>query len=381
MPGKAIMAGMRVVDMTTAVFGPSATEIMGDHGAEVLKIEREDGDNSRRSGIGATPNMAAAFMALNRNKKCITLDLKDKSEVELVKRLVSKADVFVHNTRQAGIARMGLDYEAVKALNPKIIYVHCVGFGSGGPYSELSAYDELIQAASAFTALTGMKDKNPTPRLLPTVITDKIAGLWAAYATFAALFHRERTGEGQFVEVPLFETALVANFTEHLQGEMFVPPVGDVGYRYNLERDPFKTLDGYIAMFPQPRLWKEFAEWGGRPDLIDDPVYRTFGENGVRAPGVWRIHQEIAKNRTTDFWMDLFRKHGMPAMRVVDIRGAAADPHVEATGFFELRDHPTEGTYRSMRHPVTFSATPARVYSEPQRMNQDEAYIRALADQ
>src|SRR5262249_36496873 len=153
-----IMQGMRVVDMTTAVFGPSATAIMGDHGAEVIKIEREDGDTSRRAGVYASPNMAAAFMALGRNKKCITLDLNDKNEVELVKRLVSKADVFIHNTRQAGIARLGLTYDVVKALNPSIIYVHCVGFSSDGPYADLAAYDELIQAATGFTALLPMKD-------------------------------------------------------------------------------------------------------------------------------------------------------------------------------------------------------------------------------
>jgi crotonobetainyl-CoA:carnitine CoA-transferase CaiB-like acyl-CoA transferase len=380
MPNKAILQGMRVVDMTTAVFGPTATCVMGDLGAEVIKIEREDGDNARRAGVGTSPNMAASYMALGRNKKCITLDLSDPTEIELVKRLLSKTDVFVHNVRQAGIKRLGLDYDVVRSIKPDIIYLHCVGFSSNGPYADLAAYDELIQASTGLASLWPMKDPASGPRLLPTLITDKMAGLTAAYATFAALLHRERTGEGQFVEVPLFETALFANFAEHLQGEMFVPPAGDIGYRYNLERDPFKTLDGYISMFPQPRLWKEFAEWGGRPDLIDDPVYRRFGEDGIRASGLWKIHQEIARNRTTDFWMDLFRKHNMPAMRVADIREAVADPHVVESGFFELREHPTEGAYRAMRHPVSFSATPATIRSDPPRMNQDEAYIRALAD-
>ncbi|OZA72019.1 MAG: carnitine dehydratase, partial [Sphingomonadales bacterium 39-62-4] len=221
-----MLDGIRVVDLTTVVFGPYATQILADLGADVIKVESPGaGDAFRWSGKAAvTPGMAPAWMALNRGKKSVALDLKAEADREVILGLLRDADVFVVNVRGKALERIGLDYESLKAINPGLIYVHCVGFGQDGPYADLQAYDDVIQAATGTTTLLPRVDGNPAPRYLPSLIADKVAGLHAAYATLAAVVHKQRTGEGQHVEVPMFEVFSSFMLLEHLSGLSFDPP-------------------------------------------------------------------------------------------------------------------------------------------------------------
>ncbi|MEM6828754.1 MAG: CoA transferase, partial [Pseudomonadota bacterium] len=251
--GRPMLEGVRIVDMTSVVFGPYATQILADFGAEVIKIEAPGGDVYRYSARPAkTKGMAPGFHALNRGKKSVGLDLKNSEDAQTLRDMLSEADVFIHNVREAAIEKLGFGYDAVKALAPDIVYVHCVGFGSDGPYAGLQAYDDVIQAASGATTLLPRVDGDGRPRYLPSLIADKVAGLHAAYATLAAIIHTLRTGRGQFVEVPMFESFASFMMKEHLDAKTFDPPNGDAGYgrQVDPDRQPFQTSDGWISIVP-----------------------------------------------------------------------------------------------------------------------------------
>jgi crotonobetainyl-CoA:carnitine CoA-transferase CaiB-like acyl-CoA transferase len=377
---RGILDGVLIVEMTTAVFGPYATMLLGDLGAEVIRVENRGGDNSRNFAGARNPGMSPIFMSFNRNKRSIALDLSDPEDMAVMKGLIAKADVFVHAVRAGGAARLGLDYEGCKALKPDIVHVHCVGYGSGGRYAGRMAYDDMIQGAAGFTQLAPRIDPEAAPQYWPVLAGDKIAALHAAYAILAALFDRQRTGRGQAVEAPMYEAATFFSFSEHLFGETFVPPTGPLGYVYNVdpERRPYRTKDGWLSMFMFPRVWREFCQWGGRPDLLDDPDMQAYGR-GEPVMGLWELLQKVTRNRTTDEWLDILERAGVPAMRAATLEEVLHDPHLNESGFFQVREHPTEGAYRTMAHPVAFHGAPASIRLDPPRLNQDEAYVRALA--
>lgn len=354
-----LLEGIRIVDLTSVVFGPYATEILADLGAEVIKVEGLSGDQFRHAGRPArTFGMGPCTLNLNKGKRSLAVDLKTDEGKAALAGVLAEADVFIHNVRAAAIDRLGFGYEAVRAQRPGIVYVHCVGFGSDGPYAGLQAYDDVIQAATGTTTLLPRADGNPAPRFLPSLIADKVAGLHGAYATLAAIVHKLRTGEGQFVEVPMFEAFAHFMMQEHLYGATLVPPLEPAGYprQVDPQRQPFPTADGHIAIVPYtPDAVARIMPLIGAPELIEDPRFDTpMG----RVVNISAFYDEIAARtpaRTSAEWCALFAAHDIPAMPVRDLAEITSDPHLQAVDFFRHRTHPTEGDYLHLRQPVRFS--------------------------
>ena len=382
MPALPMLKGIKVVDLTTVVFGPYCTQILADLGAEVIKVETPgSGDVLRWAAKSAqTPGMSPAFFGFNHGKRSIALDLKQPDDHAVMRQLLAEADVFVANVRGKPLERLGLDYESVRAIRPDIIYVHCVGFGQDGPYADLQAYDDVIQAASGVTSLLPEVDGNPAPRFFPSLIADKVSGLHAGYAAIAALFHRERTGEGQLVEVPMYEAFTSFMLSEHLGGLTFDPPIGPGGYRRQLDpdRQPFPTADGHIVMVAYT-----YDAWDRIFALLDDPDFTKaprFAGPQARAAAMPEMYRRIAELTPQFATADLLERcHAaqIPAQPVKDIAGVLADPHLNAVGLFRQREHPSEGPYHEITQPVRFGAMPAQERRTPPRLDQDGAAIRA----
>jgi crotonobetainyl-CoA:carnitine CoA-transferase CaiB-like acyl-CoA transferase len=368
------LAGVRIIDLTEFIFGPYATQTLGDMGADVIKVENPGGDRQRHSGkYGKNADMGSVYMALNRNKRSITLDLKDEAAREKLRALIPTAQVFIHNVRVDAMARLGFGYDEVSKLNPSIVYVHCVGYGSDGPYAGRQAFDDLVQAASGASDLLPRVDGNDDMRLLPSFVADKVSSLHATYAVLAALFHRERTGEGQFVEVPMLESFTHFLMVEHLYGASFEPPSGRIGHTPALANDrrPLKTKDGHIAIQPVSRAASaKFFELGGIPNAYESERF-VNAPKGSKVAVYYEMLREAALTHTTDEWMKLGDEHRIPIMRANTLDEVLEDPHLKAVNFFQLRDHPTEGKWRAMKPPVKFSKTPSSIRRDPPRPGQD----------
>lgn len=363
MDNKPMLSGVKIVDLTSVVFGPYATRILAELGAEVIKVESPPiGDSFRWAGrAAATPGMAPGFLAINAGKQSVALDLKQASDLAAMKVLLADADVFIHNVRKKGVTRLGLDYESVKAVNAEIIYAHCVGFGQSGPYADLQAYDDVIQAATGTATLLSRVDGNPRARYLPSLIADKVAGLHAAYAVLAAIVHKLRTGEGQRIEIPMFESFARFMLVEHLAGLTFDPPNGPACYfrQVDPDRQPFPTADGFISIVVyNDESWFRVFDLLGAPDLLKE---ERFGTRKLRSANLALLYQEMAR-LTRDFeTADLLarcQEADIPAQAVRDIGDILQDQHLQATGFFERREHPSEGPYFAMASPVTFGVKP-----------------------
>jgi crotonobetainyl-CoA:carnitine CoA-transferase CaiB-like acyl-CoA transferase len=357
--GKPMLEGVKVLDLTSVVFGPYCTQILADFGADVVKVETPgSGDAFRWSGRAvATKGMSPGFITINRGKRSIALNLKAPEDNATMKALLREVDVFVLNVRGKAVERLGLDFESVRAINPEIIYVHCVGFGQDGPYADLQAYDDVIQAASGTATLLPRVDGNPRARYLPSLIADKVAGLHAAYATMAAIIHKMRTGRGQRVEVPMFEAFTKFMLLEHLAGLVFDPPNGPVGYDRQIDpdRQPFPTADGFVSIVAYTdEAWPRVFELLGNPGFLDD---ERFATRSLRARNLAPLYQEMARltpNFTTAELVEKCHAAQIPAQPVRDIADIMDDPHLKATGFFERRVHPSEGAYFSMSSPLQF---------------------------
>jgi crotonobetainyl-CoA:carnitine CoA-transferase CaiB-like acyl-CoA transferase len=361
MAGKGMgpLAGVRVVDLTSVLMGPYATQIFADLGADVIKVEGPDGDTTRALPPGPAPDRGAMFMHVNRGKRCVRLDLKKPAARAALLRLCEGADVFIHSMRAKAIARLGLDYEAVRAVNPRIIYANLYGFSRSGPYADYPAYDDIVQAASGIVDLQA-RLSGGTPTYLATVVADKVAGLTATYAVMAALFHRERSGEGQEIEVPMFETLAAFTMTEHLGGSLFDPPMGPTGYARALaaERRPYATKDGYIAtMIYTDRHWQAFFAAIGNPEWSRDPMFASLRSRTENIGTVLGLLAGELASRTTEEWMDLFQKAELPAMPILSLEDLLHDPHLDAVGFWHERDTP-DGRLRMPFGVPGFSATP-----------------------
>ena len=377
-----MLAGIKVVDLTSVVFGPYCTQIMADLGAEVIKVEAPGvGDPFRWSGKApASPNMAPGFMALNRGKQSIALDLKAADDLAVLHALLAEADLLVVNVRGKALERLGLDYAALSAAHPRLIYVHCVGFGQDGPYADLQAYDDVIQAATGTTTLLSRVDGDPRPRYLPSLIADKVAGLHAAYAALAALYHRERCGTGQLVEVPMFEAFTSFMMLEHLGGQTFDPPVGPVGYARQLDpvRQPFPTADGYISI-----VIYAYDAWDRVFAVLDEASFiaqKRFNEAGGRLRHQTELYEQVAELTPRLTTAELLRRchqQQLPAQAVRDLGEVIDDPHLAATGFFRRRIHPSEGAYFEQAAPVRFGDCPATEVTMPSLLGADGEAIRA----
>ena len=298
------LAGVRVLDATTVVLGPLATQMLGDLGADVIKIEPPDGDTTRKLGPGRNPDMAAFYLGCNRNKRSVVLDLKQPAGLAALLRLARTADAFVHNFRPQAAARLGVPYEALRAENPGIVYCATYGFRAAGPYGNKPVYDDIIQAASGLAALQAPLVGDP--RYLPTIVADKTSSMGVAVALLAALHHRARTGEGQAIEVPMFETLVAWVMVEHMYGATFVPPLDSPGYKrvLNRWRRPFPTVDGYLAVLPYTDAhWRAFFTVAGREDLLADERFRSLSS---RLDHIELLYEELGKivaTRTSAEWL------------------------------------------------------------------------------
>jgi crotonobetainyl-CoA:carnitine CoA-transferase CaiB-like acyl-CoA transferase len=364
MTRKALLEGIRIADLTTVFFGPYCTQTLADLGAEVIKLEPAEGDTSRVIGNPPkTPGMGPVFMRLNRGKRLIDWDLKTEAGMSALRRLIETSDVFIHNIRTDAVQRMGLGYEQVKAFKPDIVYVHCTGFDESGPYAGLQAYDDIIQAASGLAQLLPMADGNPAPRFMPAAIADKVSGLHAVYGVLAAIIHKLRTGEGQFVEVPMFESMVSFNMLEHLCDNSFVPATASPGYyprQLDPTRQPMKTKDGYVAFAPYlDDRWIRFFEAAGHAHVLKEPRFIDKPTRRKNMSQMFEVMARIALERTTDEWLALMKKVHVPAMRVNKLHELLDDPQLRASGLLHDREHPTEGRFVEVGLPVHFSAREA----------------------
>ena len=367
------LEGIRVVEMTSVVLGPYACQMLGDLGADVVKIEPPGGDTNRNLGPHSNHrDMCSMYLGCNRNKRSVALDLKSERGKQAALDIMKNADVVVHNFRPQAMARLGLDYEAVKAVNPGVVYCATYGYSKVGPYGEKGALDDSIQAASGAAALA--EKVLGEPRYMPTIIADKTTAMFVVQSVLAALLHRERTGEGQEIEVPMFESMVSFVMTEHLWGQTFEPPIGEAGYVRLMasHRRPYKTRDGlYLAVLPYwDNHWRTFCELSGNPELADDERFIDMATRLKNINESYRVTGEIIASRDRDEWLDLFGDTNVPMMVVNTLDDLITDPHLVESGFWQEHDHPTEGRIRCSSPPMNFGSTPASIRSLAPRLGE-----------
>ncbi|MDM0085363.1 CoA transferase [Variovorax sp. J31P179] len=357
--GRGPLDGVRVLDFTSVVMGPYATQLLASLGAIVTKVEPPGGDTMRHVAPMRNAGMGQIFLQANQGKRSIVLDLKQKAAQSVALRLASETDILISNVRPLAMARLGLDYETVRATNPRLIYISCVGFGQDGPYSARPAYDDLIQSAVGIPGL--MKQYGAeAPCYVPLTISDRVAGLHAVYAATAALYERERDGGiGQQITVPMFEVMTQFVLGDHLGGHTFVPSEGDVGYARLLtpNRRPYQTKDGLLAVIIyNDKQWSKFFEAIGQPGRIESDA--RFSSHRARSENIDEVYLEVSRlmaTRSTAEWQKLLDLADIPNMRVNTLYDVLEDPHHKATGFIKQVRHPTEGDIRVVSPPVKWS--------------------------
>ncbi|MDB5922673.1 MAG: carnitine dehydratase [Betaproteobacteria bacterium] len=358
--------GIRVLDLTINVLGPLATQILGDMGADVIKIEAPDGDPMRHSGFSKNPGMASLFMNTNRNKRSVVLDLKRPAPREALMRLVETADVLVHSVRPQTAERLGVSYAAVSARNPRIVYAYGPGYRSDGPNRDRPAFDDVIQGESGIAAMIGRNGGEP--RYMPMVMADKFCGHVLASAIGMALFSRERTSKGQEVVVPMLETMLSFNLVEHLWTNFFATDRENLGYSriFSPHRRPYATRDGYICMLAiSDDQWRRVFTVIGRPELARDERFAELKARTRNINELYAILAEEMKRKTTAEWQKLLDAADLPNGAVNELSAMAEDPYLDATGFFQHYEHPSEGAMVTTVIPVQFGETPGSIRLTP----------------
>ena len=352
------LAGIRIIDLTAVVLGPYATQILGELGADIIKVESREGDNMRHAAPMKHAGMGHVFLHLNRNKRSIVLDLKQPAGRDAMLRLCTTADVLVYNVRPQAMARLQLSYEDVRAVNPKIIYVGAYGFSQNGPYSGKPAYDDLIQGMVALPSLIQQAGAD-RPRFVPSTVADRITGLNTVNAVTTALFQRERTGRGQAVEVTMFECLTQFVLGDHMGGKTFEPPLGPMGNPRLLteHRNPYATKDGYLCLLIyNDKQWRNFFRIIGREEMFDnDPRYSTQANRSQNFGVCYAFVAEHIRTRTSAEWLAALTGADIPVMPLNSIDDLLADAHLNETGFFSLTEHPSEGLLRSMGVPSKWS--------------------------
>ncbi|WP_216896032.1 CaiB/BaiF CoA transferase family protein [Nocardia alni] len=370
------LSGVRVIDLTAMVMGPYCTQIMADMGADVIKIEPPAGDNTRYISAGPEPGMSGVFVNVNRGKRSVVLDLRTEDDARTLRELIRGGDVFIHSMRAKAIGELGFGYREVSALNPSIIYTNCYGYGRRGTDANLTAYDDTIQAECGLPFV--QEQLTGTPGYVGTIMADKVAGLTALYATMMALFHRERTGEGQEVEVAMFETMAAFMLVEHANGAMFTPPLGPAVYPRAVapNRKPYRTKDGYIsALVYNDKQWSAFVG-AVRPPWAGEH-FATLAQRAAQIDTVYARLGETFAERTTGQWLDLLRSLDIPAAPVRALDDLFDNEHLNAAGFFETVDAPY-GAVRFPGVPVGFSRTPGRITGPAPRLG---AHTADIADE
>lgn len=353
------LAGVRVIDLTTVLMGPFATQLLGDMGADVVKVESAQGDGVRRIGPARHPDMGPIFLHGNRGKRSVVLDLKKPAGREALLKLVAGADVLAYNVRPQAMARLGLTYEEVSATNPGIVYAGMFGYDQRGPYAARPAYDDLIQALVALPTLAQMAGGD-RPRYVPLAIADRYVGSIAAGAIVAAIFHRLRSGRGQRVDIPMFETMAQMVLGDHMGGRSFEPPIGPPGYKRSLspERVPYRTRDGYICVLAyNDKQWASFFAAIGRPELQADARFADMGSRTINIDALYALLAEVVSGRPSAEWLRILESADIPAVPIHTLDSLIEDPHLAAIGFIATVEHPTEGLIRSIGVPTTWSET------------------------
>jgi len=372
------LKGIRVIDMTTVIMGPWAAQMLGDAGADVIKVETPSGDLIRHMGPKRNDGMAAVFLTTNRNKRSLVLDLTQESGRQSLRKIISTADVFMHNARPQVARKLGFDYDALKDENPDLVYCAAQGFRSGGPLADKPAYDDVIQAACGIAGL--LSQTAGSPRYAPTIVADKTAAYGVYSSIVTALLHRERNGGGQAIEMPMFETMVDYVMVEHLYGAVFEPPIADMGYMriLNPGRRPYATTDGYLTVLPySDKNWRDFFILGGREDLIDDPRFSSAGARVENAETAYEIVAEIVAKRSTADWQHDLEAADIPMMSVNSLEDLLADEQLAATDFWRIVDHPTEGKVRMADPPVRYSRSPSTIRRMAPRLGEHSAEILA----
>lgn len=388
------LAGVRVIDLSNMLMAPYTSQILGDLGADVIKLEPPEGDPVRLIGPSRHPGMGALFLNCNRSKRSVVLDLKLKEAQEAALEMMRTADVLLYNRRPQVMARLGLSYETVRARNPRIIYAGLFGYGQTGPYAHKPAFDDLIQGAVAIPSLVARGGGDGEPRYAPTAIVDRGVALWAVGQIAAALYHQARTGAGQRIDMPMFE--MMASFVlgDHLQGAAFVPPAGPTGYSRLIAKDrrPYRTSDGYICVVAYTdRHWHALMRGLGRErEFLDDPRYSSMTSRTEHIDEIYADLAQVLLTRKTHEWLEFFDDADIPAMPLHTTDSLLDDPHLRAVDFFDVEEHPSEGRLRRMSYPASWSGTqpgasrPAPRLGEHsvevlREMGFDQAKIDALA--
>jgi len=372
------LAGIRIVDMTTVLMGPYATQIMADYGADVIKVEPPEGDIMRHGGPMRSPRMGPMYLQANRNKRGVVLDIKTAGGREVLLRLIKRADVFICNVRPAALRRVGLGAEKFRAANPRLIHVSLIGYGEGGPYSGRPAYDDLIQGLAAIPA-TFQRVSGAEPRYAPLTMADHIVGLNAVHVVLAALFERARSGKGQAIELPMFETLAQFVLSDHFGGRAFEPAIGPPGYNRLLARDrrPYRTSDGYICILVYTdRQWESFFRIIGKAELFRaDPRFKDAAARSRHFAEAYTLLAEVLATRTTAEWLATLQDGDIPAVPMHDLDGLIDDPHLAATGFFHVMDHPTEGRIRLVGIPSRWSRSRPAITRHPPGLGEHTAQV------
>jgi crotonobetainyl-CoA:carnitine CoA-transferase CaiB-like acyl-CoA transferase len=358
MPGA--LDGLKIVDMTVVALGPYATLLLAEQGAEVIKVESPEGDTTRHVGPSkVTKGMGPHHMFVNRNKRALCLDLKQPAARDALLKVIAGADALIYSIRPQAMVRLGLGYDDVRAVNPSICYIGACGYTSDGPYGHMPAYDDAIQALSGVAALMG---GDGPPRYAPTVIADKTVGLTLAYAALCALMHKVRTGQGQKVEVPMFETMVTWLSLEHLWERTYRDD-GRVGYPRTLapNRKPYRAKDGWLAILPYTdRHWRKFFEIAGRPEIMDEPRFATMNSRSAHVEEMYGLIDRLVPQKTVAEWVTTLEAAEVPCQPVKSLAQLFDDPHLKWRGLFQKTQHHSEGEITMPGSPIRFSATPAR---------------------
>lgn len=368
------LAGYRILDLTAVVLGPLATQMLGDYGADIIKVEPPTGDLMRANGVSKTRGMSSIFLAINRNKRSLAIDLKTPEGLAVIERLLPGIDAVVHNMRVPAIERLGLGYEAVRRIKPDIVYCVATGFGESGAHAGRPAFDDVIQASSGLADLLG--HESGIPDYVPTLLADKTCGMALCNAVLAALLHRERTGQGQQVEVPMLETMVAFNMAEHLGGLTFAgpdAPDAPAGYARLLAggRKPAPTRDGYIALLPySSEHWVDFFAAAGRSDLAEKFNVADRHARNARVKELYAAMHEVTRSMSTEEALAMCERLDIPATRLWRLQDLPDHPHLQSVDLFQTVAHPSEGPIRAVRPPTLFSASPAELARHAPRIGE-----------
>ncbi len=370
------LEGIKILDLTSVGFGPYACQILGDYGAEVIKIESPEGDITRGIAPFRNKGMGHFFINANRNKKSLVLDLKTKKGKAAFFKLVEKSDVVMTSIRPAAMERLGIDFTACKQINPSLIYVALVGFGQSGPYAKRPAYDDIIQGVSGMAAMQGGREGNPT--FVNASVCDKICSQIAAHATLAALFARTKSGTGQLVEVPMFESMVGFNLVEHQSGMTFDPPLGSTGYERSMVkyRRPYATRDGFVCALPYTtKHWQSFFSIMHREDMLNDPRVLDPKVRSEKIGELYELVSDLVADWDTEDLLKALEEGDIPHGEATQLYDLKNDDHLKAVGFFQTHEHQSEGTIKLTSPPIKLSETPTNIRRLPPLLGEHSSEI------